>query len=130
VTDATCVALSGLQQFLADLFATKNGGDPDRLPDGLADARSRRLLRQQHIAATTAAFPLIGASLWRRCGYCGGSVKLQRVMGDGTSLISVSSGTDFTANGYGTVNLPSGNYKLVVATSTAVYVQIRRIPGE
>jgi hypothetical protein len=60
----------------------------------------------------------------------GGSVKLQRIAGDGSTLVSVSNGTDFTANGYAAVNLPSGDYKLVVATATGVYVNVRRIPGE
>lgn len=85
-----------------------------------------------NISATTAAFPLTGGlyGVDAMATWGGGSVKLQRVMGDGSTTISVSSGTDFTANGYATVNLPSGNYKLVVATATAAYVQIRRIPGE
>lgn len=86
----------------------------------------------QGISATTAAFPLTGGKYGvdALATWGGGSVKLQRVAGDGSSLISVSSATDFTANGYATIDLPSGSYKLVIATATGVFVQIRRIPGE
>lgn len=87
---------------------------------------------ESNIAATTAAFKLTGGlygvdavGTWG-----GGSAKLQKLAADGSTYLSVSSGTDFTANGYSTVNLPAGSYKIVIATATAVYVNIRRIPGE
>jgi hypothetical protein len=41
----------------------------------------------------------------------------------------VDVGTDFTANGYASVQLPAGLYKLSVTGVTA-YVAIARIPGE
>ncbi len=83
-----------------------------------------------NISATTAAFTLIGGlyGVDVVANFGGGSVKLQRVAGDGSSLVSV--GADFTANGYATVSLPPGSYRLNVATATGVYVQIRRVPGE
>ncbi len=85
-----------------------------------------------NINATTAAFILTGGKYGVDCmaTFGGGSVKLQKVLGDGATLQSVSSATDFTANGYATVDLPHGSYKLVIATATGVYVQIKRIPGE
>ena len=85
-----------------------------------------------NISATTAAFALGGGKygIVAMATWGGGSVKLQQVAGDGSTTVSVSSATDFTANGYATVDLPSDNYKLVVTTATGVYVQVRRIPGE
>jgi hypothetical protein len=59
-----------------------------------------------------------------------GTVKLQKVLGDNTSLASVSTGTDFSANGYAAIDLPPGTYEFVIATATAVYAKITRIPGE
>jgi hypothetical protein len=85
-----------------------------------------------NISATTAAFPLAGGryAVDALATWNAGSVKLQKIAGDGSTLVSVSSATDFTANGFATVDLPSGKYKLVVATATAASVVIRRIPGE
>lgn len=54
----------------------------------------------------------------------GGSVKLQRLSSDGTTYVSVDSGTDFTANGAANVNLCFGTYRFTVATATAVYADI------
>ncbi len=85
-----------------------------------------------NIAASTAAFNLsggkYGASAMATFG--GGSVKLQRLLADGSTYQSVSSGTDFTAPGYTTVDLPPGTYRFTIATATAVYAEIVRIPGE
>lgn len=85
-----------------------------------------------NISATTAAFALQGGKYGvdAVATWGGGSAKLQKVTGDGSTTVSVSTATDFTASGYATVDLPAGNYKLVVATATGVYVVIRRIPGE
>ena len=57
----------------------------------------------------------------------GGSVKLQKLAADGSTYVSVSSGTDFTAAGFATVNLPQGTYKITIATASAVYVEIAAI---
>jgi hypothetical protein len=86
----------------------------------------------QNINATTAAFSLNGGryGVDALATWNAGSVKLQKVAGDGASLVSVSTATDFSANGFATVDLPSGKYKIVVATATGAYVVIRRIPGE
>lgn len=60
----------------------------------------------------------------------GGSVKLQRLGPAGSAYLSVSSGTDFSAAGYASVQLPAGQYKFTIATATAVSAEIVRIPGE
>jgi hypothetical protein len=57
-------------------------------------------------------------------------VKLQRLGADGSTYLSVSSGTDFTAAGYQTVDLPAGQYRFTIATASAVYASIARVPGE
>ena len=85
-----------------------------------------------NISATTSAFSLRGGKYAAEAiaTWGGGSAKLQRLGPDGSTYILVSSGTDFTANGYVTANLPAGNYKLAVATATGVYASPRRIPGQ
>ena len=95
-------------------------------------SRARDSQAFSNISATTAAFALNGGLYGVDCTatFGGGSVKLQKVLGDGSSLASVSSSTDFSAAGFATVNLPSGNYKFVVATASAIYAEIARIPGE
>jgi hypothetical protein len=83
-----------------------------------------------NIAATTAAFPLMGGlyGVDAMATWGGGSVTLQKLAGDGSTYVTAA--TAFAANGYVTVDLPAGNYKLVVATASGVYVNLRRIPGE
>jgi microcystin-dependent protein len=85
-----------------------------------------------NIAASTAAFSLAGGQYGVDCiaTFGGGSVKLQRLGADGSTYLSVSSGTDFSANGYASVDLPAGSYRFTVATATAIYAGIVRIPGE
>ena len=83
-----------------------------------------------NISATTAAFTLSGGlyGVTYSATWSSGSVTLERLSADGTTYIAVM--TAFAANGYATVYLPPGTYELVVATSTAVYVNICRIPSE
>ena len=85
-----------------------------------------------NISANTAGFPLAGGLY--ACDvvatFGGGSVKLQKLAGDASTYLSVSSATDFAAAGYATVNLPFGTYRFTVATATAVYAEVARIPGE
>ncbi len=85
-----------------------------------------------NISATTAAFTLDGGKYGVDVGatFGGGSVKLQKQLADGSTYVSVSSATDFTAAGYAAVDLPTGSYRLTIATASAVYANIRRIPGE
>jgi len=85
-----------------------------------------------NISATTSDFTLLGGLYGATAvaTWSAGSAKLQRLAADGTTYLSVSSGTDFTANGYATVYLPYGTYRITVATSTAIYIEINRIPME
>ena len=85
-----------------------------------------------NISASTAAFSLDGGlyGIDATATFGGGSVKLQKLLADGSTYLSVSSGTDFTAAGYQTVNLPKGTYRLTITTATAVYASIARIPTD
>ena len=85
-----------------------------------------------NISATTAAFLLNGGQYGVdvKATFGGGSVKLQKLDADSTTWISVSSGTDFSADGYATVFLPPGNYRFTIATASAVYAEVVRIPAE
>lgn len=77
-----------------------------------------------NISATPATFILRGGNygLTVHATFGGGSVVLQRLSPDNTTYINVITG--LTADGYTNVNLPSGTYKLAIATATAVYADI------
>ena len=94
--------------------------------------RSRDGYLASNITTTTAAFTLEGGLYGMDvvATFGGGSVKLQKLAADNTTYVSVSSGTDFTAAGYATANLPAGKYRLTIATASAVYASIGRVPGE
>lgn len=83
-----------------------------------------------NISVTTAAFALLGGKYGAAAvaTFGGGSVKLQTLGPDNTTWLSVSSGTDFAAAGYATIDLPSGQYRFTIATATAVYATVYRIP--
>lgn len=82
-----------------------------------------------NISTTTAAFTLLGGAYGVEvvATFGGGSVKLQRLALDGTTYLSVDSGTDFAANGYANINLPNGTYRFTIATATAVYAELTAI---
>lgn len=85
-----------------------------------------------NIAATTAAFELRGGTYDMSviATFGGGSVDLQMQGADGSTFFSVLAAT-FTANGLKqNITLPPGQYKVVIATATAVFANIVRIPGE
>jgi microcystin-dependent protein len=85
-----------------------------------------------NISASTNPFSLLGGTYGIDvvATFGGGSVKLQKLAADGSTYLSVSSATDFTAAGYQTVQLPFGTYRLTIATATAAYASINRVPGE
>jgi hypothetical protein len=85
-----------------------------------------------NVSVSPASFPLIGGNYGVDCiaTFGGGSVDLQKVAGDGATLVDVGTATKFTANGYATQQLPPGNYKVTVTTATAVYVDISLIPTD
>ena len=57
----------------------------------------------------------------------GGSVTLQKLAADGTTYVTCL--TAFTSAGYATANLPQGDYRVAIATATAVYARITAIVG-
>lgn len=58
-----------------------------------------------------------------------GTVTLTRLGPDGSTYITAA--TAIVANGTsGAIALPPGTYRLVIATTTAVYATLTRIPGE
>lgn len=81
-------------------------------------------------AGTTAAFHLKGGKYAITYNGTGtGTVDLKIVSPDQATLIPCM--TQITAvTGYAVVDLPDGLYKLVIATFTASFVSITRIPGE
>lgn len=56
----------------------------------------------------------------------GGSITLNALSLDGTTEVAVAPA--FTANGYLQISLPPGQYQIAVATATAVYAALSRIP--
>lgn len=78
----------------------------------------------ENISATPAVFTLRGGQygVTIKATWGGGSATLQRLSKDGATYVTVL--TAFTADGYAAVNLPSGTYKLLIATATAVYCDI------
>lgn len=100
-----------------------------------------------NISATTAAFLLIGGKyMVSVVGTSFGTVKLQRVGPDGSTMIDIkqpfdkpdgTGGTEedlvisvFAANGSKVFDLGPGNYEFVIASTTGVYAEIVRIPND
>src|SRR5262245_38415548 len=81
-----------------------------------------------NISGTTSAFTLTGG----RYGFTvtatfgGGSVTLQVLAGDGTTWLTVS---NQTAANHVTVDLTPGSYRIAIATATAVFVTLGRVPS-
>ena len=83
-----------------------------------------------NISATTATFDLIGGEygISYVATWGGGSVTFQKLAADGTTYVTAV--TAFSANGYSTVKVPRGTYRFLVATASAIYLGLDRIPGE
>lgn len=81
-----------------------------------------------NISATTAAFALRGGryNVAVVATFGGGSVTLQRMGPDATTWLNAL--TAFSANGVQLADLASGNYRWLIATATAVYAEVVRIP--
>lgn len=77
-----------------------------------------------NISATPASFVLRGGSygVTAKATWGGGSVTLQRLSPDNSTYVTVL--TAFSADGYASVNLPGGTYRLLVATATAIFVDV------
>ena len=76
-----------------------------------------------NISATTADFILRGGQYAVMVnGSAFGTVTLQRKSLDGSTYVTCL--TAFSANGYATVNLPSGTYNIAISSTTGVYAEI------
>lgn len=91
-------------------------------------ATSTEAVNFSNIGATTAAFTLRGGKYAIAASATGtGTMGVQATSLDGTTGIAVH--TAFSATtGFIVVDLPPGSYKFVLATFTAVYASICRIP--
>lgn len=82
-------------------------------------------------AADSANFQLQGGAyvLDAVANFNSGSITLQRLGPDGTTFITAA--TALSANGSsGSIALPPGTYKILVASATALSVSMIRIPAE
>lgn len=81
-------------------------------------------------AAGTYTFPLRGGQYWVEFNGTGsGTFDLKKLGPDGSTYTARI--TQITATvGQQTVFLPPGNYEIVIATFTANYAEVSRIPGE
>lgn len=82
-----------------------------------------------NISASTAAFTLKGGkyAVAVVATFGGGSVTLQGLAFDGTTFVTVLAA--FTAAGFATVDLPPGQYRLTIATATAVFASVTSVPS-
>jgi hypothetical protein len=83
-----------------------------------------------NISATTAPFNLKGGN-YQVCAvatFGGGSVKLETLGPDGSTYLPVNSATSLSANGCGNTYAAPGQFEIVIATATAVYVSVAAIP--
>ena len=83
-----------------------------------------------NIAATTSAFRLNGGAYVTACVGSGfGTVDLQALAPDGSSWLALPTAVHFTANGMaGPTYLPPGQYRIAIATTTAVYCSVAGVP--
>lgn len=92
--------------------------------------RAGECYRKSNVAAGTyGPFTLMGGKYQIAVVATGTiSVKLNILGPDGlTYLLAI---TEITANGFANYDLPPGTYQIVIATSTANYVTVTRIPLE
>lgn len=82
-------------------------------------------------AVSSDNFPLLGGAyvLDAVANFNSGTITLQRLGPDGVTFITAA--TALSANGTsGSIALPPGVYKLLVASATALSVSVIRIPAE
>jgi hypothetical protein len=81
-------------------------------------------------SSNSATFQLLGGlyGITATATWSSGSVTLEMLGPDGSTFVTAA--TAFSANGYETAYLPPGTYKWVIATATAVYARVTRIPFE
>jgi hypothetical protein len=81
-----------------------------------------------NISATTAGFGLSGGRYQVAvvATFGGGSVQLQSLGPDGSTFLPAH--TALTANGFATLDLPPGTYRIATATATAVFASVIPVP--
>ena len=86
-------------------------------------------VRFDNLSATPASFKLQGGryAIAVAATWGGGSVTLNQLGPDNSTFINVLAGA-FLANGNALADLPAGQYTLTIATATAVYATIARVP--
>lgn len=83
------------------------------------------------VAGTSAAFELKGgAYAVEFTGTGAGTVDLKALGPDGATYIACGLTQITATTGFQTLPLPPGQYEVIIATFTANYVTITRIPGE
>ena len=90
----------------------------------MGDSRGDK--RFSNISATTSSWAVEGGmyGIDVVATWGGGTVKLDKLSGDGTTYVTVST---YSANTYETQNLPTGTYRLTVATASAIYFQMTAV---
>jgi hypothetical protein len=83
-----------------------------------------------NISANTASFQLLGGLYGCDVIATGtGTVTAQKLAADGATWVTAL--TAFaTTSGFATAYLPPGTYRFAIATFTAVYIDLSRIPSE
>jgi len=82
-------------------------------------------------AGTYGPFPLDGGMYaWTTKSTGTGTIDLKIIAGDGTTAIAVATQVTATAGWQTGIYLPPGQYEIVIATFTANYVMLTRVPGE
>lgn len=90
--------------------------------------KQEQVLFQNVAAGTSATFTLRGGSYWIETKSTGtGTIDLQKLGPDGSTWTARITQITTTA-GQQTISLPPGSYRYVIATFTANYVEITRIP--
>lgn len=85
---------------------------------------TRNIKQFANISATTSPFTLSGGRYACQvvATFGGGSVTLKRLSNDGSTYTTCM--TAFSAAGFNVADLPSGTYEFVIATATAVYIDL------
>lgn len=90
--------------------------------------KTDRVVYSNQAAGTIGPFTLRGGKYWIETGSTGtGTIDLKKLGPDGTTYTARITQITATA-GQQTIELPPGTYQWVVATFTANYLEITRIP--
>jgi hypothetical protein len=93
----------------------------------VATSLTNQIVNFEDVDSTPAAFILRGGlyAITITATWGGGSVTLQRLARDGSTYVTVTDA--FEDDAYVSVALPPGTYRLLMATSTAMYADVTSI---